>query len=164
MRSPLDKSISVPSIVILSTMTPALAVIVPGAVKLPDSLADVTELSAGVLTATVDHTIISILAPLAGAVSKVNVVPETEYVFLNWYTPLMYAIVVFSVTGVELKVNPVVEPSPEKLFTLALANVKSSVNDRLPLPSVFNNWPDEPSAAGRTQIWSALNAGASNPT
>ena len=59
------------------------------------------------------------LEPFCGAEENVKVVPETEYVFLNWYTPSTYTCVLFSCVGLRLSVKVVSDPSPLKLSTLS---------------------------------------------
>jgi len=58
--------------------------------------------------------ITSMIEVLGGASEKVTLTPLTEYVFLFWYTPLMYTKVEFSLFGAADKVKTVVVPSPVK--------------------------------------------------
>ena len=64
-------------------------------------------------------TITSMPEPFGGAVENVSVVPLTEYVFLNWYTPSIYTCVLFSCVGSTFSVKVVSEPSPLKLLIVS---------------------------------------------
>ena len=84
--------------------------------KLPDierlAIFVAVRLAEWVTTSTTD--------PFAGAFPdpKSNVVPDTVYAALFWYTPSMYIKVWFSSIGFVLRVKLVDEPSPEICWTV----------------------------------------------